>query len=400
MRESNRRSFLKRAGAIGTVGIASLAGCSGDGGDGGSDGGSGGGDGSSGSDGGSSTGDGGSLQTVRIASAPTPTTSLEVQFLREDTNILEDVMNQAGYDPEVTLSFDELSLFLGGKADIAPSVGTIEAAALGVEQDQQLTAHALQTPQHTGLYVRQGSDYDPEVAGDKQTAVDRLVEDNAKFGIGGFGLGTIPAYRLIFAEKYGYEFGRDGDFNIVTADFPTLSRLVADGQLDAGGSGPPYGLWGVRDQVTPLFWNQEELPDIGFDRLNICISNGITRTQFAEQNSEAVAAWFGLESLAHDYIGDNVSEFASRSSVQENLNVPSQEAAEYVLDFRYNAAHSPNQLPASLTDNGWTDERISGDKSALTRSEELGAIPSGWQEKLSYQKHDLQRYADMGREMI
>jgi hypothetical protein len=403
---------LKQTGALGAVGVAALAGCSGDGGDGsdGGDGGDGssgdGGDGSSGdgsdgggSDGGSST-DGGSLSPVRIASAPTPTTSLEIQFLREDTDILTTVMNDLGYEPDVTLNFDELSLFLGGQADIAPSIGTIEAAALGVEQDQQLTAHALQTPQHTGLYVREGSDYDPEVAGSKQAAIDRLAQDDAQFGIGGFGLGTIPAYRLIFSETYGYEFGREGDFNVVTSDLPTLARLVADGQLDAGTSGPPYGLWGVRDEVTPLLWNQEEMPALGFDRTNLCISNGITRTDFSEENAEAVAAWFGLESFAHEYIGSNISEFASRSAVQDNLNVPSQEAAEYVLNFRYNAEHSPNQLPASLADNGWTEERIQGDQDALSRAEEFGAVPSGWEENLSYQIHDLQQYADMAREMV
>lgn len=308
-------------------------------------------------------------------------------------------MAEAGYEAEVTLSFDELSLFLGGNADIAPSVGTIEAAQLGVEQEQELTAHALMVPQHTGLYVRNGSQYDPDEVGGMQTAVDNLVENNAKFGIGGFGLGTIPAYRLIFEEEFGYEFGRDGDFNIVTANFPTLSRLVAEGQLDAGGSGPPYGLWGVRDQVKPLFWNQEMMPEIGFDRLNICISNGITRTEFAEENPEAASAWFALEKRAHEYIGDNVSEFASRSSVQENLNVPSQEAAEYVLNFRYNAQHSPNQYPGSLTDVQWTDERIEGDKAALRRATELGALPEGWEEQVSYQKGNIQEYYDMAVDM-
>jgi branched-chain amino acid transport system substrate-binding protein len=51
-RITNRRTFLKTAGAVTTVG---LAGCSGDGGDGGGDGGDGGGDGGDGGDGGGST---------------------------------------------------------------------------------------------------------------------------------------------------------------------------------------------------------------------------------------------------------------------------------------------------------------------------------------------------------
>jgi len=416
MVNSTRRRVLRRIGAAGAAGFAAaVAGCSG-GGDGGEadgqDGGDGSGESSGGEDGGSGSADGsggeqgttageggGGMSTLRLGIAPGPTIKVELSYLREETNILEEVMSEAGYEPDITLSFDELPLFLGKKVDFAPSIGTVEAAQLGVEQDQQLTAHAVVAPQHTGLYVREGGDYDPDVAGGKQAAVDRLVEDNAKFGIGGFGLGTIPAYQLIFDQKYGYEFGREGDFNIVTADFPTLSRLVAQGDIDAGGSGPPYGLWGVRDQVKPLLWNQEELPDIGFDRLTIAISNGITRTEYAEENTEAVAAWFALEGLAYEFLGNNVQEVAARDSTQETLNVPSQEAAAWVLDFRFNAKHSPNKFPASFADNGWTEERIEADKEAISAAEELGAAPSGWQDQVSYQIHDLEQYREMAREM-
>jgi len=405
---------LRRIGAAGAAGFAAaVAGCSG-GGDGGEadgqDGGDGSGESSGGEDGGSGSADGsggeqgttageggGGMSTLRLGIAPGPTIKVELSYLREETNILEEVMSEAGYEPDITLSFDELPLFLGKKVDFAPSIGTVEAAQLGVEQDQQLTAHAVVAPQHTGLYVREGGDYDPDVAGGKQAAVDRLVEDNAKFGIGGFGLGTIPAYQLIFDQKYGYEFGREGDFNIVTADFPTLSRLVAKGDIAAGGSAPPYGLWGVRDQVKPVFWNQEELPDIGFGRLTIAIGNGITRTAFAQNNAEGLAAWYGALKRGREHIRNNISDFASRSSVQEALRVPSQEAAAWVMNFRYNAEHSPNRFPASLTDVTFTEERIQRDREALSAAQEFDAVPSGWEEKLSYQTHDIQKYYEIAK---
>lgn len=385
MRDIDRRSYLQSAGAVGSTAVAGLtAGClssltgGGDGGDGGS----------------------GDLTKVSIASAPTPTTKLEIVYLREETDILTGVMNDIGYDPEVQLTWDELPQFLGGNADIAPSMGTSEAANLAVERDFDLTAHARSTPQHTGLYVQKGGDYDPDEVGGKQAAVDNIVSDGAKFGIGGWGLGTIPAYRFIFGEKYGYDFSEDGDFNVVTGDFPTLSRSVASGDIAAGGSGPPYGLWGVRDEVKPLFWNQEELPDIGFDKLTLCISNGITRTSFAEEHPEACAAWFGLEKHAHEHMANNIDEIAGRSSVQESLNVPSKEAAAWVLSFRYKAENTDNEHPASLQDVAFTDERIQTDKEALQAGEELGFIKSGWEESLSYRSNqsEVQKYYEMAKE--
>jgi len=141
------------------------------------------------------------------------------------------------------------------------------------------------------------------------------------------------------------------------------------------------------------------MPEVGFDRLNVCISNGITRTEFAEEHPEATSAWFALEKRAHEYIGNNVSQFASRSSVQDNLNVPNQEAAEFVIDFRYNGKHSPNQYPASLTDVQWTEERIEGDKAAIRQAAELGAVPEGWESQVNYQTGNIQEYYEMAVDM-
>lgn len=379
--KQERRTFLK---GLGTAGLIGLSGCTAGGG-----------------------GDGGSTPTktptrdspteIAIASAPTPTTNLQISYLRDQTNILHGLMGELGFDAEVQLTWDELSLFMGGKADIAPSVGSIEAARLSVNQNQNLLAHSITAPQHTGLYVQKGGRYDPAEAGGKQEAVDRLVEDDAKFGIGGWGLGTIPAYRLIFEDKYGYTFAEDGDFNVVTADFPTLSRLVADGSIDAGGSGPPYGLWGVRDQVKPLLWNQEELPDIGFPRNTVAIGNGVTRRDFAEEHPEAVAAWFALERTASDHLKNNIQEVAEQSSTQEALHAESAEQAAWILEFRLQAKHSPNKIPATPTDNELTDDYISSDKEALGRAESMGALPSGWEESFGYMKHDITRYFDMAQ---
>ena len=403
MREIDRRSCLERAAATaGVTGAALNAGCLSNLAGGGANNTDGGNDSDDDNDANNTDGgNSGDRNTkISIVSAPTPTTKLEVKYLREETNILEGVMDEIGYDSEVQLTWDELPQFLGGNADIAPSMGTTAAANLAVEREFNLTAHARSTPQHTGLYVRKGSDYDPDEIGGKQAAVDNIVQDGAKFGIGGWGLGTIPAYRFIFKEKYGYDFSQEGEFNVVTGEFPTLSRSVANGDIAAAGSGPPYGLWDVRDKVKPLFWNQEELPDIDFHKLTMCISNGITKTSFAEEHPKAVAAWFGLEKRAHEHMANNVEDIASRDSVQKSLNVPSKEAAAWVLDFRYNAKHTNNEYPASLQEIGFIEDRIETDKNAIKAGEELGFIESGWEESLNYNANqsEIQKYYEMAKE--
>ena len=170
----SRRAVLRAGGAAAVAGLTGLAGCSGSGGS----------------------------SSITVATAPTPTTRLQANYLREQTDVFQSVYDELGYEAELQLTWDELSLFMGGQADLAPSVGSIEAASLAAEQDQQLRAHAVTAPQHTGLYVRKGSEYDPAEAGSVQAAVDNLVE-NGTMGIGGWGLGTIPAYKLIFRERFG-----------------------------------------------------------------------------------------------------------------------------------------------------------------------------------------------------
>jgi hypothetical protein len=47
----------------------------------------------------------------------------------------------------------------------------------------------------------------------------------------------------------------------------------------------------------------------------------------------------------------------------------------------------------------WTDERIQSDKEALSRAAELGALPDGWEDQLSYKKHNIEKYYQMAKNM-
>lgn len=368
--ELSRRSLLRGGAGAATAGLVSVAGCSGS--------------------------ESGGASSITVASAPTPTTKLQANYLRERTDVFESVYDELGYEAELQLTWDELSLFMGGKADLAPSVGSIEAANLASEQDQQLRAHAVTAPQHTALYVRKGSEYDPAEAGSVQAAVDNLAE-NGTVGIGGWGLGTVPAYRMIFQERFGYEFSEGGDFEVVTSEFPTLASLVAKGDIDAGGSGPPYNLWSVRDEVTPLLWNQRQVAEMGFPRRSVAIGNGVSRAEFASENKEAVAAYFGMLRRANEYLRDNIDTLAAESETQEILGADSAEQAKWVLEFRLEAKHSPNTVPASPVQNGLTDEYIEQEKQALGKAVEMGNVPEDWADGFGYQQVDIETYYEKAK---
>jgi len=73
------------------------------------------------------SGSGGGTDSITIATAPNPTTKLQAGSLREQTNIFQGGYEELSYEAELQLSWDERSPFMGGQANLAPSVGSIEA---------------------------------------------------------------------------------------------------------------------------------------------------------------------------------------------------------------------------------------------------------------------------------
>lgn len=73
------------------------------------------------------SGSGGGTDSITIATAPNPTTKLQAGSLREQTNIFQGGYEELSSEAELQLSWDERSPFMGGQANLAPSVGSIEA---------------------------------------------------------------------------------------------------------------------------------------------------------------------------------------------------------------------------------------------------------------------------------
>ena len=197
-------------------------------------------------------------------------------------------MSEAGYEYDMSLTWNEVALGASGQADILPTMGSIEAARLGIEQDMELSVNSEGLmSQQLGFVVESGGPYDPETAGGEQAAIDKIVEDGARVGIGSLAGGHIPAGRLIIDELYGHDFSDGGDFNVATSDYGTLGTLLGEGKLDVAYTGPTVhtpGLVGEDPEQTAIFWEPSKLVEVGFEMNNLGLGNMISTKTFRRQS--------------------------------------------------------------------------------------------------------------------
>lgn len=395
---SSRRTFLKAAGAAGVLG---LAGCSGnDGGDGGdgsdgSDGGSGGSDGGDGSggsdggDGGSGGSTGGDLTEITFTNFPINLPGAIWEYLDNRTNILANEMESAGYTTNRKASFQGPSLFFSGQAQIATDLNSIEAARASINRDVDLRVLDRSMSTFLGLHTKAGSKYDPQETGGVQQSFEALMNDNARIGIFGWGVGDVPAYQIVASRMTDGVMSQDSnDYNVVTSDAAAIPKLIEQGDLAAGASSPTHGA-GSRlksGAVAPLIY-----PSDFFDQQDWgtpSLENAVTRASFLESDREACQAlvraydqgttWFAEKAL-DDIPGDD--------SYMEKLGVSDPAVAEYSIkwilgeDVKW---QYETDTPKLYEDVSLTEDWVASNKQFLSTAEDINQVPSGWQDRVEF----------------
>lgn len=365
----NRRRFMEAAGAAGVVATTGLAGCLG-GGDGG--------DGSDGSDGGSEE-----RQTVSLTTVPVGLPQGIVVQHWQDTDILANTFEARGYDLEFRQTFEDATLFAAGQSDLS-NVSTIEAARLAVEQDMDLVVFGGVLSVVHGMYVATGSPYDPDEAGSVQAAVDRIVDDQAQVGIQSWASGNIPLQQRIFREVFGYEFTQEGgDFNVFTTDYGTMPQLIKDGELAMGSNTPIVA--GIADLVAgdikSLFYVRNVYAEQGWG--NPPLNNLTTTREFYESEPGAVLACLNAWGQSTEWLHENADEIAGSQSGREALNMANEEQARYLLDL-YVTLDGAIDYETIPRDPGFTADEIDKATTFLEGAEEVGQIPSGWQDGVEF----------------
>lgn len=409
-RKPNRRTVLKSMGSI--AGIATVAGCTGGGGgsSGGDSGGSSGGDsgGSSGGDsGGSSGGDsggdsseetssGGGTTQVKVAVPPTGWWAV-LRKLAQDEGYYQAAADEVGADVEFdfTNTWDDVPTWVSGKADIA-QFGALEATRIGPRRDIPITVFGKFVPLNFGPMVQTGGPYDPKTTGSVEKSVQKIVDDNAKFAIGSWGGADATAYDVAMAEGFDYRFKEEGgDFDVVTAGYFSIGKLVADGQVDVGSSGEGMGAAPqmMSGDIKPLFWLKDIVPQAvfggdtewGFPTMQ----NLVTRTKFYENNKPAVETYYKAQEMALQKLREDPVDVITRSdSYVETMGAGSTEEAEFIVNYGINLQGSDDlpapKHPAIYETTAMSDNYIETQADFFDRVAEKGLTESNWSEYVQH----------------
>lgn len=376
----NRRRFIKHAGLAGTIGVSSIAGCSGkkkqssDGSGGGSTGGSGG---------------GSSKPKVNITMAPEGFQGIVMDHIVKDTDILANEMDKEGYTANVQKSFEGAALFASGGPDFS-TMSSLEATRLATQRDMNLAVNAKLAPMFMGWMVKNNGPFDPEKTGGIQASIDKLAQSkSAKVGIGSWAGGDIPAEAIALKQVYGHNFTEENnDFNVTTADYNAIPQLIANGTLAAGSSSPVHGgapyLISDPPQVTKLFWTANVLTEagVGLPMLN----NWTCHQKFADENPGAVRALVQAWHKGMSWFFKKPYEIATGDPHHlEQLGVENKAQARYLIDWGI-ALKEDNEYPFVYKDIEVTDKYITQDKNFLSTANDLGFVPGGWEDRLTYRK--------------
>lgn len=383
----NRRRFLKATG--GTALVGGLAGCmGGDGGDGG--GGGDGGDGGDGGSGGSGNGDCESTQTFQAAWPPV-CLPIECPYnYMQETGRMEEIWGEDCMALESDFTFEDGSLFAADQIKFT-SMSFVEAARLGVEQDQQFVSYGDIEDVIQGLHVKTGGPYDPENTGGVQATFDKIVEDDALFAIDSWAAGSLPYVQIIIQEQYGYELAEDGgDFRVQTTDYGTHPQLLLRDEVAVGhfaGTSAGQAEF-VNGDITTLWWISTVMQnELGTAPPPLASLTG--RQNFWEENPKAVQNNLQTWNEGLEWFRDNVDSFPSEQEMQESLNSENEEQAQWILDLVVKGENGAGGTPLlSETPIGLTEDDIENKLTLIGQMEDLGQVPSGWEDHITFLTED------------
>lgn len=343
---------------------------------------------SSGNTDGSSSSD----NTIKLLTAPDGFMAIMMNHLYDYTDTIYEYFEEEGLDVEFDQSWEGAAIFASGGADYE-TFGSLECAQLATERDVPLTVNADLVPQFILTITNEGSDYDPEVAGGDQEAVDALVDDEAMYGLPGWGGSTATALVLAFQEGYDRTFsqGDNNEFNITTVEWHAVPELLDRGDIAAGNNSPEHGMASHLDEdgnhpFVTIFQIGEVMEEAGFGtpQMNSWACSQEITDEYPGASEALVQAYYeGVEWLFEDPRG-RVEE-----REQENLNLLGVEElfqAQWLIDWGL-TLELDNNLPMHFQDIELTDEFIETDSDFLDTAQEGGYMgDTSWDEVLEYRQ--------------
>lgn len=390
----DRRTVLKAGAAASTGLIGATAGCASSPDGGGDEGGDGGGDGGGDSEG-SSSGSQSTKDTVQLILAPTGFQAIIMDYLNSDTDIYSNSFNDADLEVEVARSWEGAAIFTSGGADFG-TLGSLEAAQLGGERGIPLAVNANMAPQFMNVNCAIDGAYDPDNTGSPQASMDKLAEEQDRFALGGWGGGTGIMMPMIVDESFGYTFTDDesSDFEITTAEYFAIPKLINEGNAVMGTSSPLHGAansmapaeYTGEEPTVKQAWNTGAIMEATEGFAAPQLNSWTCSQEYASEvpaSPETVVQTFqtGIDWFYDDPIGRMESDEEHLSQ----LSLDSMDVARYVMDWGFNLEFD-NDLPVMYSDLALDDEFIEKDKRFLRSAVGTGFLSENWEENLEYRK--------------
>jgi hypothetical protein len=317
-----------------------------------------------------------------------------MDYLVNDTDILENQFSESNLGTEVARSWESAAIFTSGGADFG-TFGSLEAAKLAGERDLPLTVNANLAPQFMCTVGAEGGEYDPDTTGSAQASMDKLLQTQDRYALGGWGGGTGIMMPLIVQEAFGYTFTDDSssDFeSITTAEYSAVPQLVNNGRAVMGTSSPLHGAAptmapeeydGDTNSITTI-WQlggaMEQLENFSAPQLNSWTCSQDYASQYPSSPESMVQTFqTGVDWFYEDPIG---RVEASEEHLRQ-LGLETMDTARYVMDWGINA-ELDNELQVLYEDTGLSEEFVENDKNFLRSAEGTGFLNEGWEENLEY----------------
>jgi ABC-type nitrate/sulfonate/bicarbonate transport system substrate-binding protein len=202
-------------------------------------------------------------------------------------------MEEAGYEYEIKRTFGYPSLYTSGQVDVIFENPPM-LARMAAEQDIESVQLGVNAKNPLMASVSADSPYRVSETGSPQNSIQQAAEDGSTFGITGWVTAATALHQMLY-DEWGVTMTQDeSDFEVVTTQFPAVTNLILEGDLDLGVNWPVHpghceaALSGP--DIVPLFDYYDVQDELGFDA-PLTLGGPATRAEKWEQDREGVVAF-------------------------------------------------------------------------------------------------------------
>lgn len=307
----------------------------------------------------------------------------------QDSGRMQEIWGEDCMSVEFQFTFEDASLFAANQIQFT-SMSFVEAARLGVEQDQHMVSYGDIEDVIQGVHVKTGGPYDPANTGSVQATFDKVVNDGELFAIDSWAAGSLPFVQLIIKQQYGYDLVEEGgDFNVQTTAYGTMPQLLLRDEIAIGhfaGTSAGQAEF-VNNEVKPLWWIAPVMQEMGLGAPPLASLTG--RQSFWEENPRAIQNNLQMWDEGIDWFRENADTFPGTPSMQEAMNSENEEQSQWIIDLIVKGENGAGGQPLlAETPVGLTEEEIEAKRALINELEELGTVPSGWEDHITFLTED------------